>query len=1505
MADRDRVLRIIIEGKDKVSGSLNTASKNLRDLRKELKLTADQAEKSYPLIGGATGRKTGPGGQFQRDDVSSFVKNIATTNRAFSNSLKKMRRETKIFKSEFLDAFRVGKELEDQIDSALRDFKAFEREQLQIIDKKRDEEDIKIRAAQFKRRKEEIRELDILRDIRRKSKDADEKADLKDEISTRLNRLNELERIERAKARRIFQESKQEILLQTPSVVIEKIRNEFLAARKEVEHLDSAVGRLGRKAGTNLSNAFRGFRLGRTVTREITDEIRKSEGIFTRFGIAIGDATRNMGRFINLKWLFITGVITLFFNLIIRLGAALVALASSAVLAAGALGGALLAGLAQLAPVVGLLVAAFSRLGVVLNAVKLADKNRISQANEQKESMDKQRQASQRLEDSQWSLKQAIEAVGDAQLALKEANRGVPEALKRQADAIKELAQARKEAQRDIVDANLEEKEAALSLQEAELSLLDARRRLREEEERQRTGGADISDAQAALKEANERLRIAKEQGDQAEISSATQNVAIAEQNLSAINDKASETQNNIKEAEVAIKRAEINRQQAIIRDKRAKEDAKETRGKGIEGSDVVVRAQEQLKSAIEGVADAQRQVVLSNRAVRDSLHNLSVAQREVADARRDETDATKTQTAAQKSLQEALSDLSPSEKRLFNSLKRIKDIYRKVFIGTGKKDGILGPINDAMSGLIDNIAKLLLDPKIQKAAKILAGSIAKAIDKFASFALTSEFKDALIFFTNEASKNIPKIADALLNLFRGFLRIARAASPIFSDLLDKFAGVTARFEKWTKGTREVSKPGAEGGGRATVERNNLDIALGSAEKHLNSWLELGKAIFNVISALTSGAAPTGKTLLDGITEKFNEWAEWMRENPEKVHKFFERLTKNLGTLLKSLGKIALAFTSEEFTAFTQLLVEVIVPGILALIKVLGLLSQALLFLFDIPYVGKVLKWVAIGLVFERSLNKIFPISQALTNILRKGLISAFRALYLVILNPTRGFKILALMFPRLAAGIKLVGLALRAAFITSPWGLIITAIITGIILLDRKFHFLVPIIKFIGRLFTNIFGWIKKNWKLLVGLLVAPFTLVYFAIAKWKDKIIGFFKFIFNWVANNWKKIAIFTPFGLAAALILRWRDKIVDFFRFIINWVRDNWKKLLVGFLTGPFLIGGFVLGIFKTFKDKLVGFFEGAVGKIKDVFRGMFKWIREKVTGLFGWVGKQLDKLPFVGGESKEDIQKDNKFMNKVLADDELDPIRSKIKRLRKKGLTPQEIINKLIEDEDITAEQYGRLAKKIAFGAQHGMVVPGKGGQDTVPAMLTPGEWVLNRGQQSKVSKALKMSAEQTKAFIFGTNMGNKRPGPNTTKTKPSKKYGPTKFNKFNLIPQEDENGDTVWFIELANGTFGQVTDRDAKKILSSNGNYIPEYVKRSVAGFKEDRGGFRSYSLGGIVTPMAIQRFAQGGIAQQPGFGNVRSGKGNTINQNFSVTTQGETDWGYVMKLGAINAQEGF
>lgn len=1291
------------------------------------------------------------------------------------------------------------------------------------------------------------------------------------------------EDLAKAKARGESRERLKGIAPQDDVSLLRQIRAEHRALGADLDGNEGRLRRFGVSAGRSFGQFRSGIRLARNGLNETERELLKTSSAAERFGARLGNAIRPAGAF-RTRILLLIGALQIFGTLLVQVGAALVALASSAIMAGAALGGALLAGVTQLLPAVGLLAAAFSRLGKVLDAANLADKLQLSRSEDAKTKLDGIRQAAQRLSDARFSLKKAGEAVADAEYDLAQAHVAVRDAIKDQHQAVKDLADARKQAARDIVDANLEEREAALALQEAELGVLDAKRKLREEQQRAVLNDQNIEDAQAQVKEAQQRLAQAREEGDQAEVAIALQQLSAAEQSLQQIKADAESTKGELAQAQVDVKQAQLQQEQAAIRNKRAKEDAAKARKDGVEGSDRVVAAQKQLLTATRQVAESQRQVAQAERGLRDAVRAVAVAKREEIDAENGLTDARKKATAQQQQLQDALGDLSPAERKLFKSIQRIKDIYKRNF------RPITDVIIESFSRAIDKISVLFEDPTILANAKKLAESIASSVDKIAGFAISPEFKSFLNFSLKNAAQNVPKITDGFIDLARVLIRVARAATPIFNTLLDRFVGFLDRLE------------------RRTRDSSGLEKFFATAGRHLDSWLKFAGAVGRILGLVIKLSAPAGKGILDDLTGALNEMADWLETHGEEVKTFFKNVRVQVGALATTLGKMAVilfkAFSSESASDLSQLILNTVIPAFALFLGMLGLVAKVLNFIFEIPVVGPlaqdIVKFALALLIATKFIATLLPLVRRLTD--------AFKALFLIMRSGVV-ITVLTKALQGLVFGIKAVGIALRFVFITNPWIAVIAGIIAAIILLDRKFHFIKPTIEAIGKAFQFVFKWIKDHWKLLLVILLGPFGLVLLGIIKWRDKIIGVIKAIVNFIRDHWKLIIaiLLAPFALGGAIIIgiiKFHDKI---------------------------------LAIIKAIPNKILGFFKTLPENLKKIFDKIPGLLKEALKGLGGIVVSAIEKIPGgkavlsafgFGGKSEEE-----KFQD-LLKDPILDKQdRAKAQRLKDKGLSLKEIITQLAKDQGITPSDAAKLIAKYSF--QHGGTVPGSSGP--VPIIAHAGEWILNASQQAKLGKRLGESAEQTKMWLFGTkDHGPDEPG-KFNRRKLSKGKIPSRetvhtYRDFNLVPQQDPDGQVVWFIEMADGAFGQVSSRDARRIIATDGTFIPGYVKRSTHGFtnplkkirkhvtadRDNRGGFalggvvQAFARGGVVKPnwsnYNLQSFAEGGtVLSEGGIGAAPPMTSNhrKVEQNFQVTTQNETDWNYILRLGALHANSAY
>jgi hypothetical protein len=342
--------------------------------------------------------------------------------------------------------------------------------------------------------------------------DREETASINRSISKRRKEFDQIT----AEGRRAIREAAVNAEKDLPGVI-----RDFNRVREDAIKDLPIIERGAARAGAAFSDFRRGVIGGKNGLEEFKGEALKAQSAVGQMGAAFGAARRDINSFINVRWVAILSIIQTLGPLIVQLGGALIALGSSAVVAAAGIGGAFLAGIAEAIPAVGLVVAAFRDLQGAMKVVQERQQARESAAQSAQASENARRSAVQQLADAHYQLGQAIYSVGQAERGLRDAHQQVTDAERAQREAVQGLADARQQAARNIVDAAFAEKDAELSLQEAVLGVLDAKQRLADFEKKQSESKAALSDAQAALQEAEQRLALAKQQGDAIEIAQA------------------------------------------------------------------------------------------------------------------------------------------------------------------------------------------------------------------------------------------------------------------------------------------------------------------------------------------------------------------------------------------------------------------------------------------------------------------------------------------------------------------------------------------------------------------------------------------------------------------------------------------------------------------------------------------------------------------------------------------------------------------------------------------------------------------------------------------------------------------------------------------------------------------------------------------------------------------------------------------------------------------------
>lgn len=1307
-----------------------------------------------------------------------------------------------------------------------------------------------------------------------------------------------------SKAKRIkLRESQQAEISDLPGLIKARNDRESEAIRTlKIDGRDATgIEKLGARASRGVGDFFRGFSGARQKFKEFEGDARKVQTVAAQVGARFGDAARDVNKLVNVRWAMLLSLIGVLGTVVTQLAGALVAVASSAVLAAGALGGALVTGVLAAIPVVGLLAAAFHGLEDAMKVVELRQQARTKGPDDQKSRADAQRRAGESLADAQHALKsahegvtdaergivtaheavkdanydlaQSIRGVADAQRALKRAHEDVTDAEKSQKDAIQDLADARRDARRAIVDAAIEEKDARLGVREAELGVLDAKQRLADFERTQRQGAAQLGDAQAALKEAQDRLALARSQGDAIEIATASAALSAARGNVNTIRDQVAATANQQRDLETGVKRAELSERQAKIRRDRAVADNKRVRSDGVEGApgvksavDRVTQANRQYRDAVQGVRDATRRVadaehnvtqsrrglrdsiqgvVAANHRLRDSHYAVANAQRSVKDAYLAVTDAAAKLDATQKNAQREFNNLSPGQQEFVKSMEEFQKTYKKY----------IAPITDtiisAFSRGLRGAGRLMRDPEIRRNLQTLANQIADIGDKFTKWVISPEGRRTINFFIREASRNLPKIAEAAGNFARALLDIGKAAAPVFDRIVSAIDNISKKFREATREAEKFSPEDVFHHREENEGASKLDKFFNTSGKHLTAWGKLTAAVGNFFKALVGAAAPEGLKMVQGMTRFFNRMADAIDRNPKKVGEFFKNVREGLQELLPSLGEFALTliniFTSKEMIAFTQFMLLTVIPAVLNVIKAIGGLIRIIGFvvngfddLLTIPLISTLGKWIIGFGIFFGILSKIFPIA-----------------------------KILVPVLEFLGAAIVTVFQTLGAFLIGNPYIAAILAIIAIIIILDRHFHFLRPTILAVKRAFEFVLDWVKEHWKLLASLLLGPFTFAIYEIHKHWGTIKRSFVTAYNFIKSTMSDIghAIYDGFLWPFKKLSEWFGSIGGWLnRHLINPIKrffgiaspstlmfDIGMSVVNGFLNAIKKLPSLALGVLKSLPGKILGLFEGFGGQLlAKIYDKLPKPLKGLINGIGNLGGKAAGKAKDLFG---------------------------------------------------------GIGAAFHASGGEAGSGAKGRGpqGTDTVPAWLTPGEWVLNKAQQLKLAAHLGASVDTLSLMLFGGK--GRSPKNSGRKTTPS--GATTKFpNGVELIPHTDDYGTDVWFLKLANGEFAQVTGSAATKIQKSKGTWFPNYIKRAHGGpfMRFQVPSSIGYAGGGIVSfaASAGRGFGSGGVVGEGG-SVITSPSGNhvEVSQEFNVRTEGESDWNHIMRLGAQKAQEAY
>jgi hypothetical protein len=301
-----------------------------------------------------------------------------------------------------------------------------------------------------------------------------------------------------------------------------------------------------------------------------------------------------------------------------------------------------------------------------------------------------------------------------------------------------------------------------------------------------------------------------------------------------------------LKQLELNVRQAQLAVDESSNSYKNLKEDSAQAAKTGIDGSKGVVSAQERVNDANAAVSDAERNLA---EARADAARAQTEANLAIAKAQRELADAQKGYGAA---LKESVASLSPALMTVYNALESLKKSYDALIKRTE------APVSLAMVTAFKAAETFLgtLDPIVKATADTLTG-IGKQIDKYFGGPVWKTFVD---FVAQNINPTLSKMSDIIGDSVQGVLNLVMAFNPLAQWMLQKMADGAKDFSQWTQ--KLGSDPGFQ---------NFLRLAQEALPKIMHF---LGGVVLLIMN-LSVGLTPFGNVVLD-ILNKLLDWLNSM-----------------------------------------------------------------------------------------------------------------------------------------------------------------------------------------------------------------------------------------------------------------------------------------------------------------------------------------------------------------------------------------------------------------------------------------------------------------------------------------------------------------------------------------------------------------------------------------------------------------------------------------------------
>lgn len=455
------------------------------------------------------------------------------------------------------------------------------------------------------------------------------------------------------------------------------------------------------------------------------------------------------------------------------------------------------------------------------------------------------------------AIKNALERVQDARERLA---RAYEDAAERTAEANKKVTQA----EEDYQDAQGDSVKAANELSRARQEAIEDLQQLRFETE------------DAAISEGKARLEFEK-----------------SRDSLQRVQDLPPNSRAR-REAELAFAEADLNLRRAIDTNADLKKAEAAATAAGVEGSDKVLSAKEDLANAKQREADAANAVAEAvadaAKVERDAARGVADAQRDLARALDDAEAAKKKSAGGANAYADALSKLSPAAQD-----------FVKYMVGT-----FIPTLKE-----IRDVAATNLFPKLEVALENLRTKLFTQQFKDNIAGTASVLGDVAIELSNVVTKGenvakLDRIWETNDGLIRNFGSAAGNLYEIFLTLLDAARPLITEFGNWAKNVTDAWK-NTLNAKSATGELQTAFKNAGDVAKDIIQILkDVATGLFNMGKA-AMGPGSGGQMLIDAMKEgaaKFKEFTG-SADGQNKLEKYFQGAATNALAVASLIGEIA------------------------------------------------------------------------------------------------------------------------------------------------------------------------------------------------------------------------------------------------------------------------------------------------------------------------------------------------------------------------------------------------------------------------------------------------------------------------------------------------------------------------------------------------------------------------------------------------------------------------